>query len=134
MAFALVAGATFGLALVLTQHEAAALDGRLRTVNTLLLVSLMASVSVAMQSGLQWPSAVTGWWGLAALTVHYGTAFMLMFTVLPRLGVVGNSAIMSVEPVFALLLAWALLGQTIAAVRVTGGSLVVAKVVWLGLR
>jgi hypothetical protein len=44
---------------------------------------------------------VPGWWGLAALTFLYGTAFTIMFTVLPKLGVVGNSAIMNVEPVFA---------------------------------
>ena len=134
VAFALVAAATFGLALVLTQHEAAALDGRLRTASTLLLVALMAGVAMATQGGPQWPNASAGWWGLAALIVLYGTAFTLMFTVLPRLGVVGNSAIMNVEPVFALLLAWTLLGQTIAAVQVAGGLLVVATVVWLGLR
>ena len=57
-----------------------------------------------------------------------------MFTVLPRLGVVGNSAIMNVEPVFALVLAWALLGQAIAPVQVGGGLLVVATVMWLGMR
>jgi drug/metabolite transporter (DMT)-like permease len=57
-----------------------------------------------------------------------------MFTVLPKLGVVGNSAIMNVEPVFALLLAWALLGQTIAPMQVGGASLVVVSVMWLGLR
>ncbi|HNZ97375.1 MAG TPA: cytochrome c maturation protein CcmE, partial [Thermoanaerobaculia bacterium] len=58
---------------------------------------------------------------LGALTFLYGTAFTIMFTVLPRLGVVGNSAIMNVEPVFALVLAWALLGQRIAPVQVAGG-------------
>jgi drug/metabolite transporter (DMT)-like permease len=57
-----------------------------------------------------------------------------MFTVLPRLGVVGNSAIMNVEPVFALVLAWALLGQTIAPVQVAGALLVVGTVIWLGTR
>jgi drug/metabolite transporter (DMT)-like permease len=57
-----------------------------------------------------------------------------MFTVLPRLGVVGNSAIMNVEPIFALVLAWLLLGQTIAPVQVAGGLLVVATVMWLGTR
>jgi drug/metabolite transporter (DMT)-like permease len=54
--------------------------------------------------------------------------------VLPKLGVVGNSAIMNVEPIFALALAWAVLGQSIAAVQVLGGLVVVATVVWLGLR
>ena len=57
-----------------------------------------------------------------------------MFTVLPKLGVVGNSAIMNVEPVFALVLAWAILGQSIAPVQVAGALVVVATVVWLGMR
>jgi drug/metabolite transporter (DMT)-like permease len=36
--------------------------------------------------------------------------------------------------VFALTLAWALLGQAIAPVQVAGALLVVATVMWLGLR
>ena len=57
-----------------------------------------------------------------------------MFTVLPKLGVVGNSAIMNVEPVFALGLAWLVLSQSIAPSQVAGALVVVATVVWLGLR
>ncbi|MGZ5158727.1 MAG: DMT family transporter [Caldimonas sp.] len=134
VAFALAAAATFGLALVLTQHEAGDLDGRLRTASTMALVALMAIAGASAQGGFHLPQASPGWWGLAALTFLYGTAFTIMFTVLPRLGVVGNSAIMNVEPVFALLLAWLVLGQSIAPSQVGGGLLVVATVVWLGLR
>jgi drug/metabolite transporter (DMT)-like permease len=97
------------------------------------LVGVMAGAAMALQGGPHLPTAPAGWWGLAALTLLYGTAFTLMFTVLPRLGVVGNSAIMNVEPIFALLLAWAILGQSIAPLQVGGGLLVVATVVWLGL-
>ena len=68
------------------------------------------------------------------MTFLYGTAFTIMFTVLPKLGVVGNSAIMNVEPVFALVLAWAVLGQTIAPMQLVGALVVVATVMWLGLR
>ena len=134
VAFALAAAATFGLALVLTQHEAGDLDGRLRTATTMALVALLALAGSGLQGGLHWPDATAGWVGLATLTFLYGTAFTIMFTVLPRLGVVGNSAIMNVEPIFALGLAWAILGQSIAAVQVLGGVIVVATVVWLGLR
>ncbi len=134
VAFALAAAATFGLALVVTQHEAGDLDGRLRTASTLGIVGLIALAGVAGQGGFQLPQAAAGWWGLAALTVLYGTAFTIMFTVLPRLGVVGNSAIMNIEPIFALGLAWWILGQAIAPVQVAGGLLVVATVVWLGWR
>lgn len=134
VAFALTAAATFGVALVLTQHEAGDLDGRLRTFSTMALVGVLSLGGVAFQGGFHLPTALPGWWGLAALTILYGTAFTIMFTVLPRLGVVGNSAIMNVEPVFALVLAWAILGQAIAPVQVAGALIVVGAVMWLGLR
>lgn len=134
VAFALAAAATFGLALVITQHETGDLDGRLRTATTMTTVGIMALIACGVQGGLALPQAPVGWWGLLGLTVLYGTAFTIMFTVLPKLGVVGNSAIMNIEPIFALVLAWAILGQSIAAVQVAGGLLVVATVMWLGLR
>ena len=134
VAFAMAAAATFGLALVLTQHEAGDLDGRLRTFSTMALVGVLAGAGALAQGGFHWPQAAIGWGALAALTFLYGTAFTIMFTVLPRLGVVGNSAIMNIEPIFALVLAWAVLGQTIAALQVVGGLVVVATVIWLGLR
>lgn len=134
VAFALGAAAVFGLALVLTQHEAGDLDGRLRTATTMAMVALLALGGVATQGGFHLPTAAAGWWGLAMLTLLYGTGITILFTVLPRLGVVSNSAIMNVEPIFALVLAWALLGQTIAPVQVAGGLMVVATVIWLGTR
>jgi drug/metabolite transporter (DMT)-like permease len=134
VAFALAAAATFGVALVLTQHEAGTLDGRVRTTSTMAIVAVLALAGVAWQGGFHWPNATAGWWGLALLTLLYGTGITILFTVLPRLGVVGNSAIMNVEPVFALVLAWAILGQRIAPSQVAGALVVVATVVWLGLR
>jgi drug/metabolite transporter (DMT)-like permease len=130
--FALAAAGTFGLALVWTQHEAADVDGRVRTATTMGIAGLVALASVGVQGGFQLPDAAAGWGGLAALTFLYGTAFTIMFTVLPKLGVVGNSAIMNVEPVFALVLAWLILGQAIAPVQVAGALLVVGAVVVLG--
>ena len=134
VAFALAAALTFGLALVITQQEAADVDGRVRTATTMTMAALVAMSMVLSQGGFHLPQAPAGWWGLAALTFLYGTAFTIMFTVLPRLGVVGNSAIMNVEPVFALVLAWLVLGQAIAPVQVAGALLVVGAVVALGLR
>ena len=134
VAFALVAAAVFGAALVFTQHEAARVDGRLRTTITMALVGLLALLAVQVQGGFHLPTAQAGWWGLAGLTLFYGTAFTIMFTLLPRLGVVGSSPIMNVEPVAALVLAWGLLGQTIAPVQVAGALIVVGAVMALGLR
>ena len=134
VAFALTAAAAFGLALVLTQHQTADVDGRLRTVSTLGLVGVLALAGASAQGGLHLPHAAAGWWGLALLTFFYGTAFTIMFTILPKLGVVGGSPIMNVEPVAALVLAWLVLDQAIAPMQIAGALLVVGVVMALGLR
>lgn len=134
VAFALTAAATFGVALVLTQHEAAGVDGRVRTAVTMGVVGVLALAAVSAQGGFHLPNALPGWWGLSALTFLYGTAFTIMFTLLPKLGVVGSSPIMNVEPVFALALAWFILGQAIAPMQLVGAMLVVGAVMALGLR
>ena len=134
VAYALTAGATFGMAMVLTQHKAADLDGRVRTATTMWMVGILALVGTQLTGEFHWPDATAGWWGLAALSILYGTGFTIMFTVLPKLGVVGNSAIMNVEPIFALILAWLILGQTIAFIQVVGACIVVGTVIRIGLR
>jgi len=134
VAFALAAAATFGVAMVLTQHEAGNVDGRVRTATTMGIVAILAVLAIVAQGGPHLPHSASGWWGLAALTFLYGTAFTIMFIVLPKLGVVGNSAIMNVEPVFALILAWLILNQSIAPIQVAGALVVVGTVMVLGLR
>jgi drug/metabolite transporter (DMT)-like permease len=134
VAFATTAAATFALAMVLTQHEALVVDGRVRTAFTLGMVLILTSIFALSTGDWSMPKSAIGWWGLAGLTVLYGTAFTLMFSLLPRLGVVGNSAIMNIEPVFALALAWLLLDQAIAPAQVLGALIVVATVIALGLR
>jgi drug/metabolite transporter (DMT)-like permease len=134
VAFAVAASLVFGLALVVTQHETPGLDGRLRSAVTMSLVAVLAVIVVLAQGGPAWPRSSSGWWGLAALTLLYGSGFTLLFTVLPRLGVAANSAVMNVEPIFALALAWLVLGQAVAPLQVAGALLVVAAVMALGLR
>jgi drug/metabolite transporter (DMT)-like permease len=131
---ALAAAAAFGLTLVLTQHEVAALDGRLRTAITLGIVGVLALAATLALGGPHWPHSTRGWWGLGLLTLLYGTAFTIVFTLLPKLGVVGNSPILNFEPVAALAIAWLVLGQTIAPVQWLGALIVVGTVMVLGLR
>lgn len=137
ISFALAAAASFGLALVLTQHEVADIDGRVRTVITMTLVGAVALGVALAQGGLRLPAgpgAAAGWAGLVLLTLCYGTGFTVMFVLLPRLGVAANSPILNTEPVAALVLAWAVLGQTIAPLQLLGCAIVVTTVVTLGFR
>lgn len=134
VAFAVAAAATFGVVMVTTQHELTGIDGRLRSAITMGIVGVLALAATQVQGGLQLPHSAPGWWGLVLLTVLYGTAFTIMFTLLPRLGVVGSSPILNVEPVAAMVLAWLLLDQRIAPVQVLGALIVVGTVMVLGLK
>lgn len=134
VAAALSAALLYALALVLTQHEVAALDGRLRSAATLLVAGSIAAGVTMTSHGPLWPADATGWWALGAMSLLYGSAITALFTVLPRWGVVGNSPILAVEPVVAMGLAWLLLGQDLGLHQLGGASLVVAAVMGLGLR
>ncbi len=134
VAFALGAAASFGLALVLTQQKGSDINTQLRTMVTLTFTGIVALIAVGLHGGFHLPINTTGWSGLVALTLLYGIAFSVMFAVLPRMGVVGNSAIMNVEPVFALALAWLLLGQSVAPIQLLGALIVVGAVMTIGLR
>ena len=134
VAFAVTAAAAFGLALVITQHEAADVDGRVRTALSMAVVGVVAVLVVAAQGGPHFPTASAGWWGLLLLTLLYGSAITVTFTLLPKLGVMGSSPILNVEPVASLVMAWLVLGQSIAPVQVLGSLIVVGAVMWLGLR
>jgi drug/metabolite transporter (DMT)-like permease len=132
--FALGAASSFGLVLALTQHEVADLDGRVRSAFTMGVVGVLALLFAVGGSGLHWPNAPAGWWGLVLLSVLYGTAFTAVFTLLPKLGAVSNSPILNVEPVAALLLGWLILGQAVGPLQWLGALIVVGAVMALGLR
>lgn len=134
IAAALGTALTFGVVLNLTQQEVAALDGRLRTLLTMIAVAGLSGAYALAGDGLHLPATGQGWLGMAFAVLLSGAGFTMMFTVLPRLGVVGSSPIMNIEPVIALVLAWAVLGQRIAPLQVVGALIVVGAVIALGMR
>jgi len=129
--FALGASVAFGVALYLTGRWLPAIDGRLRTLMFMTTVGIVSIAAGAAGTGFGWPQDAPGWAGLSLLTVLYGSAITALFVVLPRLGAVNNAAIMNIEPVAALVLAWLLLGQTVSPVQLLGGAIVIGAIVFL---
>lgn len=134
IAFALGGACAFAVALHLTATRLAAVDGRLRTVVTMATVAALAFAVAPLAGGFAWPRSTPGWVGLALLTVLYGSAITALFTVLPRLGAVNNAAIMNFEPVAALVLAWAVLGQRLGPAQLAGGAIVIGAILLLSWR
>lgn len=131
--FGLAASLAFGTALLLTTRWMGAVDGRVRTLWSMGVVSAVALAGGLAIDGFAWPADPMGWTGLALLTVLYGTAFTSLFVVLPRLGAVNSAPAMNLEPIASMALAWLLLGQRIGWVQVAGGVLVVGAIVWTSL-
>jgi drug/metabolite transporter (DMT)-like permease len=131
--FGLAASLAFGTALLLTTRWMGAVDGRVRTLWSMGVVSAVALAGGLAIDGFAWPADAPGWTGLALLTVLYGTAFTSLFVALPRLGAVNSAPAMNLEPIASMALAWLLLGQRIGGVQVAGGVLVVGAIVWTSL-
>ena len=133
VAFALSAALSFAAALHLTSRWLGGVDGRMRSVLTMGTVGVVTLVLGASQQALAWPVDAPGWIGLVLLCVLYGTAFTVLFSVLPRLGPVNSAPVLNLEPVAAMVLGWLLLGQRLASTQVLGGLIVVAAIIGLAL-
>ncbi len=132
--WALGAATSFALVLFLTTRHLKEVDGRMRTLLTMAATALAVGGAGAAAGTLALPVDATGWVGLALLTVLYGTAITAMFTVVPRIGAASNTAALNFEPIAALILAWAILGQAMAPRQLVGALIVVGAVILIGTR
>ena len=131
--FGLAASVSFATVLLLTTRWLNAIDGRVRTVWTMGVVALVVSAAGIVTDGFAWPFDAAGWTGLALLSLLYGSAFTAMYVLVPRMGAVNTAPVLNIEPVASMVIAWAVLGQTIAPIQVLGAFLVVGSVIWMNL-
>lgn len=132
--FAFAAAVTFAFVLFANARWAAQVDGRLRTLVAMATKAIVVGAMGALTQAFAPPADATGWIALAALTVLYGSAFVALFAVLPRIGAAVNTVALNFEPVAALAIAWVLLGEALTPLQLAGALLVVAAIVLLGLR
>lgn len=132
--WALGAALSFALVLFLTTRWLADVDGRVRTFYTTAVVAVTVTALGTVGGAFALPGAATGWLGLALLTVFYGAAITALFVLLPRLGAVNNSVVLSIEPIVVLVLAWIFLGQAVSPLQVVGALVVIGAIILLSLR
>jgi drug/metabolite transporter (DMT)-like permease len=130
--YAFAAALSFALVLTYTERWMGGVDGRIRTLISMLVVGVLAFF-VVLLGHARFPDNAVGWAGLVGLTLAYGTAFGCLFTLMPRFNMQSNSAVMNFEPIASLLLAWSLLGQKLLPIQVLGSVLVVGAIVAIGL-
>ncbi|WP_333984888.1 EamA family transporter [Ectopseudomonas khazarica] len=137
MLFSLTAAGVFAVALWVTEHRLSAMPGRVRSMLTMAVVfslSAMVGASGALPGGVGLPNALAGWIALGVLVTLYGTAFSLLFILMPRLDIARNAPVMNMEPVAGMLFGWLILGQLLGALQVLGGLIVVGGIIALAYR
>lgn len=132
--WALGASTSFALVLFLTTRHLKDVDGRLRTLLMMGATAVAVGLAGAATSTLALPADGTGWLGLVLLTVLYGTAITSIFTVVPRLAAASNTAALNFEPIAALILGWAILGQSVELRQMVGALIVVGAVILIGTK
>ena len=130
--WALGASVSFATALYLITRWLGGMDGRVRSFLFMSVVAVVTLFGGALSNGFALPADGTGWIALALLTVFYGTAITSTFVLLPRLGAVNNAAVLNFEPIAALGLGWAILGQVVAPLQILGAFIVVGAIAWMG--
>jgi drug/metabolite transporter (DMT)-like permease len=132
--WALAAGFSFALALLLTDLWLKEVDGRLRTALSMAAVALLVAVIGGALGAFRAPADATGWVGICLLSVFYGLAITSVFVVLPKMGSANYAVVLNFEPISLLFLGWVILGQAIAPIQVLGAFVVVGAIAWLGLK
>lgn len=132
--FGVTAAAIYAVAWVLTLRWLGEVDGRLRTLSSMMVVALVTSVLTWLFSEFAWPRDAAGWIGLAMCSVLYSIAITSLFVVLPRVGPVSNAGALNFEPIASLGLGWLLLGQAMTITQVIGALVVVAAIVTIAAR
>jgi drug/metabolite transporter (DMT)-like permease len=68
--------------------------------------------------------------GLVGLALFYAAGITGLFLLLPLLGPVQSSVVLNLEPVAVAIIAWAVLGETLAGTQIAGALIVVTAVIF----
>ena len=134
MALALGGAAVYSVYIIVGARELAGTDSLASTT----VICLSAAATFLVASLFQQPRFPGAWWGWVAVgliaVVSTVVAILAFFAGLKRVGPATASIASTLEPVVTVVLAWALLGESLALMQVAGGILVLASAAWLARR
>ena len=130
--FALAASMSFAVVLFLNVRWLHGVDGRVRSLLTMLACGAVVLGAAGTTGSLILPHDRMGWLGLALLTLFYGSAITALFVIQPRMRFVSDIGVLNFEPVALLFLGWLILGQSLSPLQVIGAIVVVGAIVALG--
>ena len=131
IALGLAAALFYSVYIVVGARELSGTDALASTT----VVCLSAAATLGLASCFrapQFPTAAVGWAAIAAIALFSTlVAIIAFFAGLKRVGPAVASIVSTLEPVVTVALAWVILGESLSAVQLLGGALVLAAAVQL---
>ena len=131
IAFSLAAAASFALYLIAGDRLLHRTDSMRIAAGTAVGASASLLTFAAVAGEIQVPA--DRWWQLLVYGAATASAFAFMFAALRRLGSQRTSVLLTLEAVFAILLAGIFLGEQLGALAALGGAAVLAAAVVISL-
>ncbi|MBV8559360.1 MAG: DMT family transporter [Acidimicrobiia bacterium] len=131
IAFSLAAAASFALYLIAGDRLLHRTDSMRIAAGTAVGASASLLTFAAVAGEIQVPA--DRWWQLLVYGAATASAFAFMFAALRRLGSQRTSVLLTLEAVFAILLAGIFLGEQLGALQALGGAAVLAAAVVISL-
>jgi len=132
MIWGLASGLSFAMLAVANRHAAAGIDSLQvagwQNLTVALVLLPFAATSMAAAAAIDW------FWLLLLGVFCTGLSHYLFVSSLTALSARSAGLVIALEPVYAVAFAWALFGQTPTLRMVAGALLIVAAIVWSGLR
>lgn len=92
-------------------------------------VILLCLAGILIKGKLSVPGNAAGWTAFGVMLVTFMIAFLSIYAAIRRVGAVGTSSIMNLEPVMTVLFAILLLNETFASHQLLGGLIVLLGVI-----
>ncbi|MBV8304167.1 MAG: DMT family transporter, partial [Acidimicrobiia bacterium] len=131
IAFSLAAAASFALYLIAGDRLLHRTDSMRIAAGTAVGASASLLTFAAVAGEIQVPA--DRWWQLLVYGAATASAFAFMFAALRRLGSQRTSVLLTLEAVFAILLAGIFLGEQLGALQALGGAAVLGAAVVISL-
>lgn len=132
--FAFVAAAGLAFVIIANNWIVGAGDARPSTFWMVATAAAGAAIATMASGGPIVPASGHGWLMLGIGTAIFAYAYVGFFVGMSMIGPVRASLLGNVEPVVALAVGWALLGETLGTIQLVGGTIVLVAILALKLR
>ena len=129
LAFGVIASLGVALNMIVSTRALKSVPVTVFSLHMALAALLCSALAVATTGSFALPQAAPGWVALGLSLVAFVIAYLALYKGLPLIGPVRLSMVMNLEPVVTILIAGAILKESLSGLQIVGGGIVIAAVV-----